>query len=356
MAWDSSVLLFAVVLCGGLMAAASASTVAGQGSSIASFSHAAVAAVVVGGFAVYLARTRSADKRGFSKETVLRKTAQYEIITGDRAALEAKIEKMRLGGSEQLVVVSDFDMTLTSFLMPDGSRGMSTHGILERSGYFGEAFTARAKQIFNKYYPIEVDPNIDPATKWAAMSEWWETTHALMVAEGLTKSDIRSCVSQGHFAFRDGVQELLDKLTEKKVPVMIFSAGIADVLEEIFRQRLGLENVNIVSNRMKFDSKGKLIGFQDKTIHIMIKGAVALKGTPNYEKVRGRKNIILLGDSPGDLRMADGLDDAETVLRIGFLNDKLEERRQEYLGLFDVVLVNDGPMSAFHDLLAPILQ
>ena len=38
---------------------------------------------------------------------------------------------------------------------------MSTHGILERSGYFGEAFTDRAKQIFNKYYPIEVDPNIE---------------------------------------------------------------------------------------------------------------------------------------------------------------------------------------------------
>ena len=60
---------------------------------------------------------------------------------------------------------------------------MSTHGILERSGYFGEAFTERAKQIFNKYYPIEVDPNVDPVTKTAAMSEWWETTHGLMVAE-----------------------------------------------------------------------------------------------------------------------------------------------------------------------------
>jgi HAD superfamily hydrolase (TIGR01544 family) len=174
--------------------------------------------------------------------------------------------------------------------------------------------------------------------------------------QGLTKSDIKSCVAQGHFRFRDGVQQLLSKLSEKKVPVMVFSAGIADVLEEIFKQRLGMDDVNIVSNRMKFDAGGKLVGFQDKTIHIMNKGAVALKGTPNYEKVRGRKNVILLGDSPGDLRMADGLDDAETVLRIGFLNDKIVERREEYLGLFDVVLVNDGPIAAFEDLLAPILQ
>ena len=53
MAWDSSALLFAAVLCGGMMAAASASTVAGQSSTIASFSNAAVAAVVVGTFAVF---------------------------------------------------------------------------------------------------------------------------------------------------------------------------------------------------------------------------------------------------------------------------------------------------------------
>eukprot|EP00961_Rhodomonas_salina_P035106 472732-Rhodomonas_salina.1 len=48
-------------------------------------------------------------------------------------------------------VIADFDMTLTSFRLPDGSRGMSTHGILERSGYLGEEFTTRAKAIFNRW-------------------------------------------------------------------------------------------------------------------------------------------------------------------------------------------------------------
>lgn len=310
--------------------------------------------MVVGTFAMYMARART-ETNGFAEE-ILSKTSSYEIITGDRQRLDAKIDKLKRDSTQQLVVVSDFDMTLTSFLMPDGSRGMSTHGMLERSGYFGDTFTTRAKEIFNKYYPIEVDPNIDAATKWAAMSEWWETTHGLMVAEELTKSDITECVAQGHFQFREGVQEFLEKLSENKVPVMVFSAGIADVLEEIFKQRLNMQDVNIVSNRMTFDNDGKLVGFKDKTIHIMNKGAVALKGTPNYEKVRGRKNVILLGDSPGDLRMADGLDEAETVLRIGFLNDKMVERREEYLKLFDVVLVNDGPMTAFQDLLAPIFH
>ena len=52
--------------------------------------------------------------------------------------------------------------------------------------------------------------------------------------------DIKSCVEHGHFRFREGVQQLLSKLSDRKVPVMVFSAGIADVLEEIFAQRLGM--------------------------------------------------------------------------------------------------------------------
>ena len=44
------------------------------------------------------------------------------------------------------------------------------------------------------------------------------------------------------------------------------------------------------------------------------------------------------------------------MLRVGFLNDKVVERREEYLGLFDVVLVHDGPMTAIDELLTPIFE
>ena len=111
------------MLCGMMVAASAASTHMTPGSSISNLSNAAVAAVVVGTVAVFLARARSAEEKaagGVLGETVLVKTADYEIITSNRLQLQDKINKMRLGGSEQLVVVSDFDMTLTSFLMPDG--------------------------------------------------------------------------------------------------------------------------------------------------------------------------------------------------------------------------------------------
>lgn len=51
--------------------------------------------------------------------------------------------------------------------------------------------------------------------------------------------------------------------------------------------------------------------------------------------------------------MADGLDEKETVLKVGFLNDKIEERKQEYLDQFDLLIVNDGPMSLVNEVSKP---
>lgn len=42
-----------------------------------------------------------------------------------------------------------------------------------------------------------------------------------------------------------------------------------------------------------------------------------------FQKLQGRTNILLLGDSMGDLTMAEGAPDVQNILKIGFLNDKV---------------------------------
>ena len=99
---DSHVLLFVLLLCCGMMVVTAQN---GQATTITSISvSTAMAAVVVGSFAVYLARSRSAEKDG-ARETIISKTDRYEIITGDRQRLEDKIQKIRREGTKQLVVV-----------------------------------------------------------------------------------------------------------------------------------------------------------------------------------------------------------------------------------------------------------
>lgn len=43
-------------------------------------------------------------------------------------------------------------------------------------------------------------------------------------------------------------------------------------------------------------------------------------------ELQGRPNVLLLGDSLGDLTMADGVSEHQNILTIGFLNDKVRPR------------------------------
>ena len=64
-----------------------------------------------------------------------------------------------------------------------------------------------------------------------------------------------------------------------QVPFLIFSAGIADVIEEVCRQQLHHPlppNVHIVSNRMLFEGEengggDKLTGFTEPVFHVFNK-------------------------------------------------------------------------------------
>lgn len=72
---------------------------------------------------------------------------------------------------------------------------------------------------------------------------------------------------------------------------------------------------------MKYDEQGIIQGFQAAPIHIFNKNEYALKGTEYYDMVQSRDNVILMGDSVGDAGMADGMEHANAVLKIGFIHD-----------------------------------
>lgn len=71
-------------------------------------------------------------------------------------------------------------------------------------------------------------------------------------------------------------------------------------------------------------SQGILKGFKGELIHVYNKHDGALRNSEYFKQIKEYSNIILLGDSLGDLSMADGVNNAENILKIGFLNDKVQ--------------------------------
>ena len=69
-----------------------------------------------------------------------------------------------------------------------------------------------------------------------------------------------------------------------------------------------------------------------------------VKDYPVFGKIKHRRNVLLLGDSVDDIKMIEGFEYDE-IIKIGFLNEKVEENRDEYLKNFDIVIANDSDMS-----------
>ncbi len=83
------------------------------------------------------------------------------------------------------------------------------------------------------------------------------------------------------------------------------------------------DSIKVVSNFLAFDGDGNVTGIDGEMVHIFNKNENAIHDSPYFKKLEGRGNVVLMGDSMGDLQMADGVPDADAaVLKIGFLNDR----------------------------------
>jgi 5'-nucleotidase len=108
-----------------------------------------------------------------------------------------------------------------------------------------------------------------------------------------------------------------------------------------------------------FDEEGKLADFELPVLHVLNKYAASINHKSAFfeeEDYAHRRNLLLLGDSLGDLNMVHGLeyDHGDGLLRVGYLNDRVDERKSEYLDRFDVVLLGDGDLSFVCELLQSI--
>lgn len=60
-------------------------------------------------------------------------------------------------------------------------------------------------------------------------------------------------------------------LNRTKVPILVFSAGVGDVIDEALRiHHMEQDNVKVISNYMNFNEDGKLIEFTGKLIHMYV--------------------------------------------------------------------------------------
>lgn len=274
----------------------------------------------------------------------------------DAPELQQKTNTFRKGGYLSFHVVADFDRTLTSAFI-EGKKFLSSYALIREGKYLTADYPLRAHALFDKYHPYEVDETISFAEKNKWMNHWWSEHFELMKECGMNKAVIHDIVLQRQVQFRAGALDFLDLLSRNNIPLLILSAGLGDLIKELLESEQKLTSkVYLLSNFYIFDGQGKVIGKKNKQfIHTFNKNEVEVKKTPYYQEIASRRNVLLLGDSLGDLGMSEGMEH-ECIIRVGFLNENKEELLSKYMESFDIVITDDGSIGYVKEMVEKILR
>jgi len=309
---------------------------------------------------------------GYGRRSVA--PAWNPVLTVNPEAWKAKVANALESGRDGLYWVCDFDRTVTRCFLDNGERSLDCHDILASIPKITHHCKTCMEEMMEYYYPIEIHPTMTREEKIPYMVEWYTKVNFLLQDQNLTRADVahavKSCKS---FKLRDGVEEAFGLAYTKGIPLIIVSAGLGNVIEEVIRQRIRMPvqtdvegganhdassndwpNVRVLSNTILWDEDGHQCGFSEPLIHMYNK---SLQDAPDTIKtmLEGRKVGLLSGDSTGDLTMAHGIDSTD-VLRVGFLNEKVEERLPKYIGrdCYDRVVLNDGNWETLLEILRKI--
>lgn len=266
--------------------------------------------------------------------------ASKKVQVGDPAKLQEKLKGLVEGGFHELQFIVDFDYTLTR-AHKDGTPTDCSWGVLENYKKLGPDYLKKTDALRYKYHPIELDLTIPLDEKVPVMVEWYTKANRLLTEAGVHKDWYPDMIKNSTCQLRDDTDKLMTSLDEMNVPCLILSAGLGDLIVEILKHfELMHANTKVVSNFCKYDTDGLISGLKPPMIHMYNKSESSIHD-PELEH---RHNVVLLGDSLGDLHMAEGVKNLNIVLSIGFLNKKIEENLPMYKEKFDVVLVDDQTM------------
>ena len=283
------------------------------------------------------------------------------VIIPHPEELKVKIEVFKKEGKFFIHILSDFDRTLTKSFS-NNQKTPSLISQLRNGNYLSKEYAEKAHDLFNKYHLIEVSQTLNEDEKSKAMLSWWKEHYELLVKSGLDEKTmaraIEDMIKTGSISLRAGADIFLKNLKREDIPLVIMSSsGIGNmVIDFLEMQNLMFSNIHFIGNTLEFDNKGRFIGIKDnKIIHVFNKHEIEIKNLPVYDKIKDRKNIILLGDGLGDLGMLRGLN-YNNLIKIGFFNYAEEENLEDFKKNFDIIITNDGSFEYVNELLKDILR
>ena len=195
---------------------------------------------------------------------IMKLLSNPKVVASNAERVEEKLKSLIKDGHSNLQFIVDFDNTLTR-THRDGVGLDCSWGVLENYKELPGSYHERVRAAKEKYHPIELDVSISQEEKIPIMIEWYREANRCLADSGVKLSWLPLMVQQSNVQLRDQTDEMLKDLHTNDIPVLVLSAGVGDLINHIMQHFKVLHsNTTLVSNFLKFDEEGNIVGLKGK--------------------------------------------------------------------------------------------
>lgn len=244
-----------------------------------------------------------------------------------------KLNEIKLN-KDNFYVLMDFDRTITK----GGS--ISCWNILKYTTLLGADFRKKYEIIHNK---LNLDG--DDKLKIKSYEDTFKGYFKLQEDFNLNDTMIENAVREIPIVFRDYANDFFKKMYKLKIPIIIISCSIKNILEKVLiAHNCYYDNIEIYSNYYDYSEQRNHI----YNVTPYSKNKISFSDETN-KMIENRKYVILLGDMVEDIKMVSQ-DKLKDTITIGFLDEDkgIEKNLEKYNSNFDIVLTNN---SSFKDVI-----
>jgi 5'-nucleotidase len=122
----------------------------------------------------------------------------------------------------------DFDHTISS------ASSLTSYGIFSDVPFASQKFIAARKKQFQYFRNEELNPNY-PKDQWNKIMKQWAEEAIDLISQHVDEHYMEKLIShaQKNMRIRDGVIEFCKELKKLEIPLIVFSAGVKNVIQPV---------------------------------------------------------------------------------------------------------------------------
>ena len=294
-------------------------------------------------------------------------------------------------------IFADYDETFTKRFNNLNERNIVTFGVIENFSLISNDFKKYANFLANKFRIYESDFNLDFNLRNEKLFEWYDLCLKAMVKENFNRNKLKEmlneCIKKNKIYFRFGVKKFFDIIIKFKLPLILISGGIKEIIIMEIVELIGNEKYNflidnnllfIIANSFIFKNENNLnnenknlnnenknltnennlnkennlnnennnvIDYKKPIVYTFYKNLSVNNLIKELKLNELKLNVLFMGDNLNDI---DAIKDIkfEEKKSIFFYNKEIENfPEKECFKKYDIAILNDGDFEIVNEIL-----